>query len=159
GDGELMSQGYSLLWMGWQWDVPEGRMRMQMPVATDHGHAITGLVRGNFILNKRSPSAPLADRGHIAYAVENPNRPEHVMTVRDRPLEPSQSIPRERWRFTDDLQQVVLDGGFEQGRIYDVVYRGRDPRVLGCGLAGTRDLISFLKYDRTEGNPLRGLRW
>src|SRR5580704_11450795 len=26
GYGALMNQGYSLLWMGWQWDVPEGRM-------------------------------------------------------------------------------------------------------------------------------------
>src|SRR5262249_35644044 len=40
GDGLLMNEGYSLLWMGWQWDVPDGRMRMDMPVATDHGAAI-----------------------------------------------------------------------------------------------------------------------
>src|SRR5579864_903648 len=33
GDGALMRQGFTLLWMGWQWDVPErpGVMRMQMP--------------------------------------------------------------------------------------------------------------------------------
>jgi hypothetical protein len=48
GDGALMNQGYTLLWMGWQWDVPEGQMRMNMPIATDHGRPITGLVRGNF---------------------------------------------------------------------------------------------------------------
>jgi len=45
GDGALMKQGYTLLWMGWQWDVPEGQMRMDMPIATDHGKPITGLVR------------------------------------------------------------------------------------------------------------------
>lgn len=50
GDGALMKQGYALLWMGWQWDVPEGRMRMEMPIASDHGAPITGLVRGNFVL-------------------------------------------------------------------------------------------------------------
>src|SRR5579864_9048978 len=50
GDGYLMTQGYSLLWMGWQWDVPDGQMRMDMPIATDHGTTITGLVRGNFVL-------------------------------------------------------------------------------------------------------------
>ena len=54
GDGALMNQGYSLLWMGWQWDVPEGRMRMDMPIATDHGAPIIGLVRGNFIPNEKS---------------------------------------------------------------------------------------------------------
>ena len=39
GDGALMRQGFTLLWMGWQWDVPErpGTMRMEMPIATENG--------------------------------------------------------------------------------------------------------------------------
>jgi hypothetical protein len=39
GDGALMRQGFTLLWMGWQWDVPErpGTMRMTMPIATENG--------------------------------------------------------------------------------------------------------------------------
>jgi hypothetical protein len=49
GDGSLMEQGFTLLWMGWQWDVPDGRMRMEMPIATENGRPITGMVRGNFI--------------------------------------------------------------------------------------------------------------
>ena len=69
GDGALMRQGFTLLWMGWQWDVPErpGVMRMEMPIATENGRRITGLVRGNFILNERAATAPLADRNHKAY--------------------------------------------------------------------------------------------
>jgi hypothetical protein len=66
GDGALMNQGYTLLWMGWQWDVPDGQMPMDMPIATDHGKTITGLVRGNFIPNSNSPTQPLADRNHRA---------------------------------------------------------------------------------------------
>ena len=36
-----MRQGFTLLWMGWQWDVPErpGTMRMEMPIATENGAA------------------------------------------------------------------------------------------------------------------------
>src|SRR6185437_11722040 len=49
GDGALMNQGWTLLWMGWQWDVPPGQMRMEQPIATDNGKTITGLVRGNFV--------------------------------------------------------------------------------------------------------------
>jgi Alpha/beta hydrolase domain len=157
GDGALMNQGYALLWMGWQWDVPDGRMRMDLPVATDHGAPITGLVRGNFIPNSKTATGPLTDRGHRAYPVSNPEDRESFMTVRDRPLDAPQRIPREKWRFVNDAT-VSLDGGFELGRIYDVVYRARDPRVLGCGLAGTRDLISFLKYSKNEVNPLGGVR-
>jgi len=159
GDGALMRQGFTLLWMGWQWDVPPrpGVMRMEMPIATDGGRPITGLVRGNFILNERAPTAPLADRNHAAYQVLDPSSPGHVMTVRDEPTSRGQIIPRSRWRFVDG-STVALDGGFEPGRIYDVVYRSKDPKVLGCGLAGTRDLVSFLKYDTSEANPTRGLQ-
>jgi hypothetical protein len=158
GDGALMRQGFTLLWMGWQWDVPEraGVMRMDMPVATDNGRRITGLVRGNFILNERAATAPLADRNHKAYPVLDPASAENTMTVRDEPTAKGTVIPRSRWRFAD-AGTVALDGGFEPGRIYDVVYRTADPRVVGLGLSGTRDLVSFVKYDRSDANPARGV--
>jgi hypothetical protein len=158
GDGALMRQGFTLLWMGWQWDVPirPGVMRMEMPIATENGKPITGLVRGNFILNERAPSASLADRNHLAYPVLDPAGVENVMTVRDEPTARGAVIPRSRWRFVDG-GTVALDGGFEPGRIYDVVYRTKDPRVLGCGLAGTRDLISFLKHSLSPDNPVPGV--
>jgi hypothetical protein len=45
GDGSLMKQGFTFLWMGWQWDVPNGAMGMDMPIASDGGRPITGRVR------------------------------------------------------------------------------------------------------------------
>jgi len=158
GDGALMRQGFTLLWMGWQWDVPErpGVMRMAMPIATDNGRRITGLVRGNFILNERAGTAPLADRNHQAYPVLDPASAENTMTVRDDTTAKGTLIPRAKWRFVD-AGTVALDGGFEPGRIYDVVYRTADPRVLGFSLSGTRDLLSFIKYDKTDANPARGV--
>ena len=175
GDGALMRQGFTLLWMGWQWDVPEraGTMRMEMPIATlreaqgrpepgrgatENGKRITGLVRGNFILNQREQTASVADRAHKAYPVLDPGSAENVMTVRDDPTAKGQVIPRSRWHFVD-TGVVALDGGFEPGRIYDVVYRTADPRVVGFGLSGTRDLVSFLKYDTSPDNPTPGLRY
>jgi hypothetical protein len=157
GDGLLMRQGFALLWMGWQWDVPAGRLSMDMPIATDHGAAITGLVRGNFILDARSDTAPLADRGHKAYPIADLNSPDAFMTVRDSTVGEARRIPRAKWHFVDD-STVALEGGFEPGRIYDVVYRAKNPRVVGTDFAGTRDLISFFKYGQA-GNPLPGLRF
>ena len=55
GNGALMNQGFTMLWMGWQWDVPQGRMRMDIPVATNNGQPITGWVRGNFIPGRTPP--------------------------------------------------------------------------------------------------------
>jgi hypothetical protein len=159
GDGALMRQGFTMLWMGWQWDAPErpGVMRMEMPIATENGKRIVGLVRGNFILNERAATAPLADRNHQAYVPIDPSSADSVMTVRDDPTAKGAVVPRSRWRFVDG-DSVALDGGFEPGRIYDVVYRAADPRVLGCGLAGTRDLISFMKHDTSPENPAPGVR-
>ncbi len=78
--------------------------------------------------------------------------------MRTLPADPPQVVPRGRWRFTAP-GTITLDGGFEAGRIYDVVYRARDPRVVGVGLAGTRDLVSFFKHaTATDGNPMPGLR-
>jgi hypothetical protein len=169
GNGALMNQGFTLLWMGWQWDVPEGRMRMDIPIATENGQPITGLVRGDFIPGPNATTALIADRGHIPYPVVDPQSREHVMYVRTLPSDPPQMISREQWRFTTPPagaaattgpNSVTLDGGFEPGRIYDVVYRARDPRVVGVGLAGTRDIVSFFKHaTAAQGNPSPGLRF
>jgi len=158
GNGALMQQGFTLVWMGWQWDVPAGRMRMAIPIATEAGRTITGLVRGNIIPGANATTALIADRGHEAYPVVDPDGREHVLYVRTLPTDALTVVPRERWRFTAP-GTLTLDGGFEAGRIYDVVYRARDPRVVGVGLAGTRDLISFFKHaTAAEGNPVPGIR-
>ena len=158
GNGALMAQGFSLLWMGWQWDVPEGRMRMEIPIATNGGTPITGWVRGNFIPGANATSASVADRGHEPYPVVEPSSAEHRLLVRTLPTDPPREIARNTWRFTGP-GTVTLDRGFEPGLIYDVVYRARDPRVIGVGVAGTRDLISFFKHaDAAAGNPMPGIR-
>jgi hypothetical protein len=157
GNGALMQQGFSLLWMGWQWDVPEGRMRMEIPIATDNGKPITGWVRGNFIPGANATAASVADRGHQAYPVLDPASPENRMIMRTLPTDVPKEIARSTWRFTGP-GTVTLDRGFEAGLIYDVIYRARDPRVVGVGLAGTRDVVSFFKHaTAAAGNPLPGI--
>lgn len=159
GNGALMEQGFSLLWMGWQWDVPEGRMRMDIPIATNNGQPITGWVRGNFIPGVNLTTALVADRGHQPYPVVDPASPEHRLLVRTLPTDAPREIARATWRFTGP-GSITADRGFEAGLIYDVVYRARDPRVVGVGLAGTRDIISFFKHaTAAEGNPLSGIRF
>jgi hypothetical protein len=157
GNGALMRQGFTLLWMGWQWDVPEGRMRMEIPVATNNGQPITGWVRGNFIPGANLSSALIADRGHQPYPVVDPESAEHRLLVRTLPTDPPREISRATWRFTGS-GTVTVDRGFEAGLIYDVVYRARDPRVIGVGLSGTRDIVSFFKHaTAAQGNPMPGI--
>ena len=165
GDGFLLENGFSLLWLGWQFDVPvrDGQMRLHTPVASDGGNPLTGLVRSEVIVNERAHDRSLADRNHIAYAVADPDDARNVLTVRDGVDQPRRVIPRERWRFArrDDDGSVVadrtrvhLEGGFEPHKIYDVVYVARDPALVGLGPAAVRDLIAQMKY---EASPEIGL--
>jgi hypothetical protein len=159
GDGWLMRQGFAIAWIGWQWDAPErpDALRVRAPVASDRGRPITGLVRAVVIADVRQATAPLGDRGHSAYPAVDPDGPDSALYVRDHSLDAPRPLPRGSWRFAD-ATTVVLDGGFDPGRIYEVVYRSRDPRVAGCGFAATRDVVSYFKNETGPGNPLAGVR-
>ena len=86
-----------------------------------------------------------------------PSSADHVMYVRTLPTGSRRRSSRARGGASPAPDTVTLDGGFEAGRIYDVVYRARDPRVVGVGLAGTRDLVSFFKHaHRRRGQPEPG---
>ena len=157
GDGFLLEQGFTLLWLGWQFDVPlrDGLVRVYPPVATDNGAPITGLVRSEVIVRELAYDRSLADRSHQPYAVVNPNDPANVMTVRDTVEGPRRVVPRDQWRFARrtesgaivaDPTRVYLDGGFQPHKIYDVVYVAQDPPLVGLGPAAVRDTVSHLKY-------------
>jgi hypothetical protein len=149
GDGFLLERGFSLMWIGWQFDVPlrEGLMRVHAPIAREaDGRSITGLVRSDFVLQKPTPEASLADRGHQAYVVSDVNDPANVMTVRDTVEGARRTIPRTQWQFTADGRSVRMESGFETQKIYEVVYRAKDPAVVGVGPAAIRDTVSRIKY-------------
>ncbi len=149
GDGLLLEEGFTLVWLGWQFDVPpeEKLLRLDAPVV----QGLTGLVRSEFTPDKKTTSFALADRTmRVAYPVADPNDPAHVLAVRERVDGPRQTIPRDRWSFSPDRTRVIMEAGFEPGRLYDVVYKAQDPALVGLGPAAVRDFISFLKYGGTE---------
>lgn len=149
GDGFLLEHGFTLLWVGWQFDVPlrEGLVRVYAPIAKDaNGRAITGLVRSDFARSERATEASLADRGHQAYPVSDPNDAANVLTVRDSVEGARRTIGRDQWQFTEDGKSIRMAAGFEPHQIYEVVYRAQDPAVVGVGPAAVRDTISKIKY-------------
>ena len=146
GDGFLMNQGFTLLWVGWQFDVPqrEGLVRVYAPTATDNGKPIVGIVRSEVIVAKVAFDASLSDRDHIAYPVANPDDPANTLSVRDTIEGPRRFIPKGEFKL--DRTRVYLPAGFQPGKIYEVVYKSQDPPVVGVGPAAVRDVISHLKY-------------
>jgi len=156
GDGFLMRQGFTLLWVGWQFDVPQrqGLVRVYAPTATDNGKPIRGLVRSDFVVTEKEADHSLADRDHRPYTVLDPDSPDNVLTVRDTVEGPRRIIPRSQWGFARDTggksvadaTRVYMSAKFEPGKIYEVVYTAQDPPVVGLGPAAIRDVISMLKY-------------
>jgi hypothetical protein len=156
GDGFLLKQGFTLLWVGWQFDVPKraGLVRVYPPVATDNGKPIRGLVRSDFVVTEKEADHSLADRDHAAYAAVDPASPDNVLTVRDSVDGPRRIVPRTDWSFSrddggktvGDATRVFLAGKFEPGKIYEVVYSAENPPLVGLGPAAIRDTIAMLKY-------------
>ena len=160
GDGFLMAQGFTLLWVGWQFDPPQrpGLVRVYPPTAVEGGAPIRGLVRSDFVVTERESDHSLADRDHAAYAVLDPGSPDNVLTVRDSVEGPRRIIPRNQWGFaraegagqTADPTRVYMAAKFEPGKIYEVVYTAQNPPLVGLGPAAIRDVVSMLKYKSAE---------
>jgi len=143
GDDFLQEQGYTLVWLGWEFDVPPGpnALRLYAPVA----QGITGLVRSEITLDHKETRRSLGDRNQLAYPVLNPDDPALALTVRDHPESPRHAVSRETWHIESGTH-IVMPAGFEPGKIYELVYTSKDPPIVGLGPAAVRDLISFLKY-------------
>ena len=179
GDGFLMAEGYTVVWFGWQADLVAGggRVRLQAPVARQaDGSALTGVVRSEIVVGAPARSLPLSagwftGQTHHAYPTVSVDHTtpladgfKPTLTVRAKENAPRVEVPASAWRFADCPEgqparpsetRICLDGGFQPGRLYELIYRARDPIVLGIGFAALRDVGAFLKFEQADaaGRP------
>jgi hypothetical protein len=176
GNGFLMRRGYTVVWAAWQGDIfpGDGRIVLDVPVATDNDRPITGPVRCEFIADEHGiHDFPLSSKVVIrSYPAAGTDTADATFTRRQYAF--SRRIPLDpgEWRFArldhDPAGQsaiipcnthVYLPSGFEPGWIYELVYTAMNPLVLGLGYAGVRDIVSFFKYAEKDSggasNPLR----
>ena len=80
------------------------------------------------------------------------------------------TIPSTEWAFADcsttpfpgkaDPSQICVKNGFSPALLYELQYTVKDPLVLGIGLAATRDLGAFFRYETADAagtpNPVAG---
>jgi len=158
GDGFLLREGVTLIWLGWQFDAPElpGSLRLHAPIARDgDGTRLRGLVRSDWVIEQPTKSLPLAPQGHRAYPAIAPDDPRNQLTLRSGRDAERKPVPRASWRFAreeggravPDPTQIYLETGFEPGRIYELVYLAEDPPVAGLGFPALRDVIAYAKHD------------
>ncbi|WP_058186788.1 alpha/beta hydrolase domain-containing protein [Terracidiphilus gabretensis] len=167
GDAWLLRQGFSFVTLGWQWDAAgAGALGFHAPIARENGKTITGLVRGDLMLSKPMPEIPLGhltggNIGGTEYAVSAPDDARNTLTVRDSRNAPRRLIPRAQWQFAHTVDGklvpsdrfIHLDGGFEEGKIYEYVYVASDPVVAGGSFAAFRDFASWAKHDPNTLTP------
>lgn len=164
GNGFLMRQGYTVVWCGWQADVPPtpGLMGLKVPEALGPHGPLQGRILIQFQVNETTPQLLLSDREHTPHPAADANEAGALLQVRDHPNGPATVIPREAWSFVqadgDAAPNFVhLHADFEPGRIYQLVYTTRGSAIVGLGFAAVRDIASFLKFGGVEeGNPCSG---
>ncbi len=165
GDGWMQREGYTTIWFGWQADVlpGDGRMLFHVPVAhKPGGGTLTGVMRSELVTQKPVNTLNLASgwftgMTHASYPAENTDNTVKLeggflptLTMQMRAGGPGEVIPNSQWHFggcdTPNNTQICLPAGFQPGRLYQLVYRARDPLVMGLGFAVARDIGAFLQH-------------
>lgn len=157
GDGFLFRRGFALASIGWQWDVAAG-LRLDAPEVLEDGKPVEGDVVCRVQPGSDRTFVSFGQLGEVTYPPADPDDPGAGLFVRDDDNAPMVGIDRSRWRFARERDGRVepsdrfirLEGGFEKGRIYTLVYRARGARVTGCGLLALRDAAESL---RDGGGP------
>jgi ribosomal protein L30/L7E len=164
GDALLLRRGWTVIWVGWQFDVPEREnvLRLHVPIAKNGRKSIQGLVRCDWTVDQTVTTLGLGHRNHTPYTLVNPKDKENVLTERDGRLSPRRTVPRDQWRFAreedgqviESKEHIYMAPGFQAGKIYELVYRAKDPSVVGLGPAAIRDIMSYAKYNEDSLFPV-----
>lgn len=153
----LSGLGYTYLVTGWINEITPGpgRIRLHAPVVGTPQQPITGDVRYEIIVSAPEDEVNIAGGGHLAYTPTDQGLREATLTRRLYPHDPR--VPVERSQFSLSVQPeaasnqpvvtMQLQGGFEPGVIYELIYEAQDPVLAGAGMAGIRDLVSLLRYE------------
>jgi len=160
GNGFLLRNGFTLVWSAWAPDVVttpgDNRLVLRPPIATKSGIPITGKVAYELIVDEPRVTARFTGNLGTAYPPANEGALDAALSERDRPDGERRPIPRAAWSFVRaggdaTAIEITLDGGFKPGQIYELTYTARDPMVVAAGIAGIRDLMSYLRHKPLAG--------
>jgi len=150
GNGFLMSRGYTVVWSGWQGDIPAGagRLTFSPPVVPQ----VTGLAREEFIFDHMENPAVAT----LSYPSADLDPAHAKLTVRERETD-SRTTPSDLSVRFDGPTRVAITrpAGFDAGAIYEFIYLAKEPKVMGLGFAATHDIVSFLRNEKVDagGTP------
>ncbi|MFL6650451.1 MAG: alpha/beta hydrolase domain-containing protein [Sulfurifustaceae bacterium] len=163
GNGFLMRQGYDILFTGWDLSsAPGGTLSSNYPIAKNpDGTSIVGPSVEEFVFDNLPPT-PQPLTATLTYPAASLDTTQATLTVRTHYSDAQTPIPPSGWQFVNERTIQLLPAGtrFEAGRLYELEYQAKDPKVAGLALAAVRDVTSFLRYagadDTGAANPLAG---
>jgi hypothetical protein len=155
GDAFLFEHGFTVAWIGWQFDLPMGAIRLTTPKGG------SGVFREAFLADAEAAKSGM-DPLDNTYCASDADQPAATLTVKDRFDSVGRVLPRTAWAFAHGTMEnpipdpcaIIVAGGFEQDRLYEAVYRAQPSPVAGLGLAAVRDFVAYLKFGGIA-SPLR----
>lgn len=151
GNGLILRRGYVIAWSGWDPDAPRANAGLAMkPVIAMNGTVpIARVIRDELMSGGRGP---LRKTFRLTYEAATLEQSQARLTVRRAETNPRREIPAEGWAYVNAREIRLLPEGTapEPGSLYEFHYPAKNPRVLGIGLAATRDLVSFLRYEAAD---------
>lgn len=166
-DHPLSSMGFTYLVTGWinELTPQDGRLRLHAPIVGSDEQPITGQVRYEVSVSQTSNDVNIAGGGHLAYFPTDSGLRDATLSQRQYLSDPR--IPVERSQFNLDVQPVAdsnqplvtlsLQGGFQPGRLYELMYEAKNPVLAGAGMAGIRDMVSLIRYGGAAATELEQL--
>ena len=146
GDRFLLEQGFTVAFLGWQFDVrPAQGLTFDAPIAD-----VGGVVRDSSILT--SGGNGVIEFG-LGYCSAPEKRNAAKVTFRKKIDQEAAVLPRSSWDLAADGCSVRLHGEIQAG-LYETIYYAKGSPVAGLGLAAMRDFASYLKH-APGSSPLR----
>jgi hypothetical protein len=150
GNGWMMRQGYTIALSGWDAVSPRttgtggGPLVLDAPVARNSdGSSIVGPSLEEFIIDNTTTTEV-----QLTYSAADTNPANARLMVRTLVDDTPTPIDSGKWQFGGNGMSIGLrptGTAFEAGKIYDLVYQARDPRIAGLGYPAVRDFADFLK--------------
>lgn len=172
-------EGHVSLVSGWQGDVTptDVNQTIQVPIARNaDGTDVTGPVLARFWdlpAGTTTATIRLGSLGTAFYPPVSMDASRATLTFHTSETVTGQTggagtVPASDWAFADcrtapfpgtpDPTRVCLRGGFDPAKVYELVYTAKEPKVLGIGLAATRDIVGFFRHraadDQGTPNPV-----
>src|SRR5262245_15039448 len=149
-----MRFGYTIVWVGWEFDVAAraNAMRIHVPAATDNGRPITGIVRARWTANAAGKEFVAGDLA-MYDAIDPASADSRLESCAAMLAAACTEVPRSAWHLSGHT--ITLDAGFEPGKTYSVSYRAANPPVAGLGFVAIRDVASWLKHQPDAPAPVR----